>query len=171
MPPDAPDLGELYDAHVHRVWRTLLRLGVPSSSVEDAVQDVFLTAHQRLPALRGATSPGAWLLGVAVRVAANVRRSNHRRTLAPIDGELVDSAPGPHEHVEARRRLAELQRALGGLPDEQREAIVLVDFEQLTAPEVAETLGVSANTVSSRLRLGRAALRRVLSLAGQEVAS
>lgn len=170
MPPDGPDLGELYDAHVHRVWRTLLRLGVPSSSVEDAVQDVFLTAHQRLPSLRGVAEPGAWLLGVAVRVAANARRSLRRRVLEPVEDELEDAGPGPHEQVEARRRLAALQRALGALPDEQREVIVLVDFEQLTAPEVAGALGVSVNTVSSRLRLGRAALRRVLALAGQEVA-
>lgn len=170
MSPDELDLGELYDAHVVRVWRTLVRLGVPAASVEDAVQDVFLTAHQRRAVLRGVASPEAWLLGVAVRVAANARRAVHRRTLEPVAEDLMDLGPDPHEQTEARRRLAELQRALGRLPDEQREAIVLVDFEQLTAPEVADALGVSANTVSSRLRLGRAALRRVLAEAGQEVA-
>lgn len=169
MPPDVPDLGSLYDAHARRVWRTLVRLGVPSASVEDAVQDVFLTAHQRLAGFRGAASPSTWLLGIAVRVAANLRRSSRLRVLEPVDEALPDGAQGLEEHVEARRRLAELQRLLAGLPDEQREAIVLVDFEQLTAPEAAEVLDVSVNTVSSRLRLGRAALRRALTPAAQEV--
>jgi RNA polymerase sigma-70 factor (ECF subfamily) len=49
------------------------------------------------------------------------------------------------------------------LPDEQREVVVLIDLEQLTAPQVAEALEVKLNTVYSRLRLGRAALTRALS--------
>lgn len=168
MPPHVPDLATLYDAHARRVWRTLLRLGVPPSAVEDAVQDVFLTAHQRLAGFRGASALGTWLLGIAVRVAANARRARQRRgVLEPVDDALVDPGQGPDQHLEARRRLLELQRVLGELPDEQREVVVLVDLEQLTAPEVAEALDVNVNTVSSRLRLGRAALSRAL--AGADV--
>ena len=51
---------------------------------------------------------------------------------------------------------------LSRLPDEQREVVVLVDLEQLTAPQVADALEVKLNTVYSRLRLGRAALSRAL---------
>jgi len=163
MPPQPPDLARLYDAHARQVWRTLARLGVPSSAVEDAVQDVFLTAHQRLDGFEARSSASTWLVGIAVRVAANVRRAMQRRgALRLVDDTLVDPARGPDQRLEQQRDLRELDRVLSRLPDEQREVVVLVDLEQLTAPQVAEALEVKLNTVYSRLRLGRAALARAL---------
>ena len=163
MPPQPPDLARLYDAHARQVWRTLARLGVPSSAVEDAVQDVFLTAHQRLDGFEARSSASTWLVGIAVRVAANVRRAMQRRgALRLVDDTLVDPARGPDQRLEQQRDLRELDRVLSRLPDEQREVVVLVDLEQLTAPQVAEALEVKLNTVYSRLRLGRSALTRAL---------
>jgi len=90
MPSDGQDLAGLYDAHARKVWRTLLRLGVPPSFVEDAVQDVFLAAQRRLAAFRGDSAPGTWLVGIAVRVAANARRLTARRgPLMPVDEALA----------------------------------------------------------------------------------
>jgi RNA polymerase sigma-70 factor, ECF subfamily len=164
MPPQLPDLARLYDAHARQVWRTLARLGVPSSSVEDAVQDVFLTAHQRLDGFEGRSSASTWLVGIAVRVAANVRRAIQRRgALRLVDDKVVDPASGPDLRLEQQRDLRELEAVLARLPDEQREVVVLIDLEQLTAPQAAEALEVKVNTVYSRLRLGRAALTRALS--------
>jgi RNA polymerase sigma-70 factor, ECF subfamily len=48
------------------------------------------------------------------------------------------------------------------LPDKQRTVVVLIDLEQLTAPEAAQVLGINANTIYSRLRLGRQALSAIL---------
>ena len=76
MPPEVPDIARLYEAHARQVWRTLVRLGVPSSGIEDAVQDVFLTAHQRSESFEGRSSASTWLVGIAVRIAANVRRAD-----------------------------------------------------------------------------------------------
>ena len=164
MPPQLPDLARLYDAHARQVWRTLARLGVPSSAVEDAVQDVFLTAHQRLDGFEGRSSASTWLVGIAVRVAANVRRAMQRRgALRLVDDQLVDPARGPEQRLEHQRNLRELDQVLSRMPDEQREVVVLIDLEQMTAPQAAEALEVKLNTVYSRLRLGRAALTRALS--------
>lgn len=163
MRPEAPDIAKLYEAHARQVWRTLLRLGVASASVEDAVQDVFLTAHQRLAGFEARSNPGTWLVGIAVRVAANSRRAVTRRGVVRlVDDALVDSARGPDQELEQQRSLAELEQVLSRLPDEQREVVVLVDLEQLTAPQAAEALQVKLNTVYSRLRLGRAALSKAL---------
>ena len=171
MPAAAPDLASLYDAHARRVWRTLLRLGVPPAAVEDAVQDVFLAAQRRLATFRGESEPSTWLTGIAVRVAANARRLTGRRGPAvAFDDALADPASGPDHQLEQRRRLEALQRVLNLLPEEQRDVLVLIDLEQFTAPEVASALGLNVNTVSSRLRLGRAALSKALSGAGLEVA-
>ena len=60
------------------------------------------------------------------------------------------------------RALLELEQVLARLPEDQREVVVLIDLEQLTAPQAAEALEVKLNTVYSRLRLGRAALSRAM---------
>ena len=163
MQPEVPDIARLYEAHARQVWRTLLRLGVAPASVEDAVQDVFLTAHQRLKDFEGRSSSGTWLVGIAVRVAANARRSVQRRGVVQLlDDRLVDPSRGPEQRLEQQRALWDLEQVLSQLPQEQREVVVLIDLEQLTAPQAAEALEVKLNTVSSRLRLGRGALSRAL---------
>lgn len=173
MPSEVPDITRLYDAHARQVWRALIRLGVNSWVVEDAVQDVFLIAHQRFASFQGRSSEKTWLIGIAVHVAANLRRAAVRRgTLRLLDEPPADpAATDPEKDLERRRKLVQLEAVLGGLPDEQREAVVLVDLEQLSVPEAAEALEVKLNTLYSRLRLGRAALHRALSGAQQEVAS
>ncbi len=169
MTPNPPDVGQLYEAHARQVWRTLLRLGVPSATVEDAVQDVFLTAYQRLDGFEGRSAHATWLVGIAVRVASNLRRSAQGRPLlSAVEKTLVDPGAGPELRLSRERDLLALNRVLSQLPDEQREVVVLIDLEQLTAPQVAAVLEVKLNTVYSRLRLGRAALTRALSRPGEE---
>lgn len=163
MASEAPDLTTLYAAHARQVWRTLVRLGVPPAAVEDAVQDVFLTAHQRLRGFEGRSNPATWLVGIAVRVAANARRATSRRgSVQLVDARLVDPTRGPDQRLEQQRALQELELVLARLPEEQREVVVLMDLEQLSAPQAAEALEVKLNTVYSRLRLGRAALSKSL---------
>ncbi len=163
MRPEVPDIARLYQAHARQVWRTLLRLGVQRAGLEDAVQDVFLTAHQRLAGFEGRSNPGTWLVGIAVRVAANARRATQRRGhVRLLDAGLVDPSRGPEQQLAQQRSLQELEQVLSRLPEEQREVVVLIDLEQLTAPQAAEALEVKLNTVYSRLRLGRAALTKAL---------
>jgi RNA polymerase sigma-70 factor (ECF subfamily) len=161
------DLTELYATHWRQVWRTLARLGVPPHLVEDAVHDVFLAAHVRRPPRPDSSS--GWLLGVAVRIAANVRRRQQRRgEHVPIEDGVISTGRGADDELEARRRLARFEQVVSTLPDEQREAFVLCDLEQLTAREAAEVLDEKVNTVSSRLRLARAALAKILTANAEE---
>jgi len=157
------DLTTLYEEHARQVWRCLLRLGVPPASVEDAVQEVFLTAHQRLRDFEARSAPSTWLIGIAVRVAANTRRLSSRRGLPrPVPETLAARGADADDELARRRSLFELERVLSLLPDEQREVVVLCDLEQLSAVEVSEALQVKVNTIYSRLRLGRASLKVVL---------
>lgn len=167
MPAQSLDLTALYESHARQVWRTVVRLGVAPGNVEDAVQEVFLTAHRQARTFAARSSATTWLIGIAVRVAANHRR-RQARGLVPLLEGLPAPGPGVDEELERRRRLYELEDVLGRLPVEQREIVVLCDLEQLTAPEVAEALEVNLNTVYSRLRLGRAALARALTEARKE---
>lgn len=166
MSSESLDISRLYAAEARRVWRMLRRLGVSEAAVEDAVQDVFLTAHQSLKRFEGRAQPSTWLLGIAVRVAANVRRSTQRRGVLGVGGPATEPEEAADEALQQQRDLRELEQVLSRLPDEQREVVVLMDLEQLPGPEVAEALGLKVNTVYSRLRLGRAAL--ALALNGPE---
>src|SRR5687767_11675524 len=62
---------EIYDRHVDVVWRALRRFGVAESSIEDAVQEVFLVAFRKLETFEGKSAVSTWLYGIAAHVARN----------------------------------------------------------------------------------------------------
>lgn len=146
---------DVYEEHFDFVWRTVRRLGVPSASVEDAVQDVFVVVHRRAAEFEGRSSVKTWLFGIVVHVARAHRR---RRTLDAIDDPdaVVDPrAESPHAHAEAAEARRVLHEVLDTLDDERREVFVLIELSEMTAPEAAEALGLKLNTVYSRLRAAR----------------
>lgn len=152
----AMDLASLYEQWVDFVWRSLRRMGVPAPSLDDAVQDVFLTAHRRLGDFEGRSSIKTWLFGIAVRVASDHRRSARRRGgLEPLPLDLADARGDPHEELARSRAIQALDGALSRLDDVRRAVFVMMEIEEMTAPEVAEALGMKLNTVYSRLRLAR----------------
>lgn len=132
------------------------------AQAEEVLQDVMLAAWQAAPQFRGDSQVRTWLLGIARHRAANARR---RRTLprVPLDEELVADDPRPGDIVERRDRYDAIQRALGQLPEEQRETLELVFFHELSGPEVAQVTGVALGTVKSRLYRAKAALKQWLS--------
>jgi RNA polymerase sigma-70 factor, ECF subfamily len=156
------NFADVFRTHFDFVWRTMRSLGVPESAVDDAVQDVFITVHRRLPEFEGRSSLKTWIYSVAYHTAQNHRRSARRREAVPLDVELPSREPGPGEHVagvEAGRFVLEF---LDRLSPERRDVFVLCVLEELTVPDVAEILHVKLNTVYSRLRLARADFRAAL---------
>lgn len=149
----------LYQQHFQFVWRSVRRLGVRASSLDDAVQDVFLVAHRKLHAFDGRASHKGWLFAIALRVAAEHRRSDNRLKL---DNEASLSTTHLEKTLELRQRVDLLDRVLESLNDDQRAVFVMAEIEQFSAPEIAEALGVKLNTVYSRLRLARSHFERAL---------
>jgi RNA polymerase sigma-70 factor (ECF subfamily) len=144
------DFDAIYHRELAYVWKTLGRLGVASADLDDATHDVFVVLHRKWDSIDPARPIRAWLFGVARRVAATRRRNDHG---SPIDSP-EPSAGGP-EPI-ARRDL--LWKALAALDDDRREVVVLHDVEGHTSADIGAMLGIPANTVRSRLRLGRAQL-------------
>ncbi len=141
----------VYADHVDFVWRVLRRLGV--HDVEDAVQDVFVVAHRRLRDFEGRSTLRTWLYGVALRVAREHRRRARGSEALPDD--VASEGAGPEGASERAEALRVLDRILSSLGDEKREVFVLAEVAEMTAPEIAEAIGVNLNTVYSRLRLAR----------------
>jgi RNA polymerase sigma-70 factor (ECF subfamily) len=127
---------------------------------EDAAQEVFLIASDKLDRIDPAAER-QFLYAVAVRVAANFRRSLGSRRELPLESyerELsADSAPDAL--VEQKRAREILDRILDSMPEDLRTAFVLFELEELTGPEVAEVLGVPLGTTASRLRRARELFR------------
>jgi RNA polymerase sigma-70 factor, ECF subfamily len=178
-PPDAEraavapadvEFDALYDEHFAFVWRTLRRLGVDPAAIDDAVQDVFVVVHRRLATFEGRSSLRTWLFGIVLRVARDQRRSARRKRShgllppgEPAETEAVaDPAPTPLESAARSEALRLLHDILDELDDDKREVIVMADLELMTVPEIAEGLGVNANTVYSRLRAARAHVEQAM---------
>ena len=158
LAPKPLDFAQLYRDSVERIWRVVTRLGVRAADVEDAVQDVYVVAHKRLDTLRPDVAPVTWLTGIAVRVAHDYRRTVQRKPTGPLEpaSHVADGAVGPDELAVRRDALGFALRLLDQLEPSQRDVFVLIEFEQLSAPEVAEVTSTPLNTVYSRLRLARA---------------
>lgn len=158
-------LERIYELHADFVFRNLRRLGVPPHDVADAIQEVFLTVHRALPAFEGRSSVQTWLFTICRSVARDRRRRAHRRyeVSAPA---LVEAEPDTNidlsARLEQREKLAELERLLATIDEDQRIVFTLFELERMTGREIAEALAIPLGTVFSRLRLGRAAFRAAL---------
>ena len=160
--PSPPTLDGVYRDHVDFVVRITRQLGVAPAHVEDVVHEVFIVVHRRLPDYESRGSLRSWLYGITKRVVMHHRR--HAQRLQAREQKAPVPAP-PREPDEdlARRRAAEAAEAcLAQLDEDQRVVLVLSDLEGMTAPEIAEAMGVKLNTVYSRLRLARRKFERLL---------
>jgi RNA polymerase sigma-70 factor (ECF subfamily) len=146
----------LYARQFDFMWRSLRRLGVPPSQVEDAAQDAFVVVHRKLADLRPDASEKAWLFGIALRVASDYRRTLRRKGTVSFDPELAPSRDtSPFDGTAKAQEARLLEDFLNGLDDDKRAVFVLAELEGASAPEVSEALGCNVNTVYSRLRLAR----------------
>lgn len=153
----------IYDRHVVFVWRTLRALGVSSSALQDAVQDVFLVVHRDLASFDGRAKVTTWLFGIARRVASKYRRARKPSDDLPaIEERLHAPGPTPFDEAALTEARAFLERILDLLDDKQRICFTLMEFEQMTAEEVASLLGINVNTVYSRSRRARIEFDRLV---------
>lgn len=146
--------------NVKFVARSLRRLGVPDSDVDDAVQEVFLVASRKLEAISEGAER-AFLYGTAMRIASNMRRverrAQTRRADVPAESKdaEVDEAPSPEDLLDRRYARAALDTILETMGAESRAAFVLFELEEMSIAEIASMLDIPIGTVGSRLRRAR----------------
>lgn len=155
-----PDLSQVYEEHLHYVWRLLTRFGIPSRDREDVAHDLFVVVHRKLDTFDPERPIRPWLAGIAFRVAAAYKR---RKMASEVPSELPDL--GRPDRVEQRQQASQI---LAKLPFERRAVFVLHELEGFTAPEISEELSVPLNTVYSRLRLARRDLKQLATTIDEE---
>jgi len=158
MSGERPTLAAVYEAHFRFVWRCLRSLGVRDSQLDDALQDVFMVVQRRLDDFDGGAELRTWLYAIALNITRKYRERLRREPL-PLEVDPEQSGPASSAEGAALRgeRLALARTALEALSDEQREVFVFARVEQMSAPEIAEVIGIPLNTVYSRLRAARLA--------------
>lgn len=153
---------KLVSEHLDFVWRSLRRFGVPQAEVDDATQQVFLVANDKLTSIKPG-SERSFLIAVATRVASHARRSNVRREAArqrfSESPTTATEAPSP-EHLMQRLEARDLlDRVLDQMPADLRSVFVLFELEELSIDEVAGLLSLPRGTVATRLRRARVVFR------------
>lgn len=161
---DTVRLRELVEAYGRFLWQSLRRLGVPESSLDDAIQQVFLVVAGRLQEIQ----PGAekaFLFRTAVNVSAHTRRRLARKPERSLEDDDVSTLPDPAPTADdlldrnyARRVLDEI---LDAMQPDLRVVFVLHEFEEITAREIAEYVGIPIGTATSRLRRAREEFRQL----------
>lgn len=135
----------------------------------DLSQEVFLRVFRTIHRFRGQSTLRTWIYRIAVNQARNRHRfwrRRHRNDQVSLDAHIAVHGEFPStlnlrpDRAFEQKELGErLQRALDGLPFDQRTAIVLREVDGLSYDEIAFSLGVAIGTVKSRLTRARQALR------------
>jgi RNA polymerase sigma-70 factor (ECF subfamily) len=166
---------QLVERYQERLVAIMHHLVGNAEEAEDLAQEVFLRIYRARKKYRPRAKFSTWLFTIANHLAANARRSRQRRQVVPLD--VRDSGPlgpRPAEHLVRDRgkapsqRLQQLelaavvQRALDGLNERQRLAVVLNKFEEMSYDEIAEVMKLSTKAVKSLLSRARSNLRQAL---------
>ncbi|MCX4240953.1 RNA polymerase sigma factor [Paraliomyxa miuraensis] len=159
MQAQANAFERVYRRELPFVWAAARRMGVHPAALDDAVQDVFLTAYRRWGDLHYEVSPRAWLYGVTRRVAFRYRRSEARTLRRKAAVARADDARSAMPQAE-RDGARDVDAVLASLDPSQREVFVMADLLDMSGPEIAAELKIPLNTVYSRLRLARRQLER-----------
>lgn len=154
-----------------RIYNLAYRFTARSDEAEDLTQEVFLKVYRTLHLYRAESGAlETWI----VRVARNHFIDHYRkyktervRTGPLEEHHEVAARPTvrietPGEALERKETSDRVHRLLGRLPDEQREAVILRDLEELSYEEISDLLEVPIGTVKSRINRGRIELARLL---------
>jgi RNA polymerase sigma-70 factor (ECF subfamily) len=165
---DEAALLRLVETYAPRVLRFGRKLCGDEQDAEDVVQQTFLTAADKIADFRGDSQFGTWLYTIARSHCIKQRtRGTASLRAESLDGGHVELPAStdlpPDEQMGQKELQAALESAIGALEPAQREVLVLRDVEGLSAPEVAQALGLSVEAVKSRLHRARKSLRDGLS--------
>jgi RNA polymerase sigma-70 factor, ECF subfamily len=151
-----PSLRRLVDGHFDFIARSLRRLGVAETDLDDAAQRVFLIATRKLDAI-DAERARSFLFATALRVASESRRARKRREAGEMAAAqaLAPRSQTPEDLAASRQARELLDEILNGMPMDVRTVFTLFELEEMTMAAIADLLALPRGTVASRLRRGR----------------
>jgi RNA polymerase sigma-70 factor (ECF subfamily) len=160
----------LVERHQRRAVAVAYRLLSNRDDAMDVVQDALLKAYDKIGTLTDPERFGAWLMRIVSNLALNSRRSRALRKAEPLESpeggmahdtvnRADESAASPLAEVSAEELRARLDRAIEGLPEMQKQALVLFSIEKLPQKEIAGMLGCTVEAVKWHVFTARKKLK------------
>jgi RNA polymerase sigma-70 factor (ECF subfamily) len=157
---DKSALGELVTRHQGRVLELAYRLAGDRALAEDIGQETFLRIWRAAKTYQPTARFSTWMYRIVTNLCLDAFKK--RSPSAGVPAETTGASPAPISVLEADDRSTAVRRAVHGLPERQRVAVVLHRFSELTIREIAASTGWSESAVESLLVRAYAALRESL---------
>jgi RNA polymerase sigma-70 factor (ECF subfamily) len=155
----------IFDRYYRRVFGMVRRRLSDDALAEEVVSDVFFEIWRGAETFRGDSKVSTWIFGIAhYKVLSAVRRKTSKAVASVIPTKIETlhrfaSDTKPSDELESREALRDALRAIDQLPEGQREALRRSVIEGWNYGEIAEHLGVTENTIKTRVSRARARLR------------
>jgi len=158
---DRSAFGDLVRHHRAGVINVVYRMCGDAQLAEDAAQEAFIRAWQKLPSYQPRSPFRNWLYRIATNVALDTLR-RERETVDVDKVQLRARTVGPEDSLDKLEREEFVRNAVLALPAASRAVLVLREYEGLSYRQIAETLGIPIGTVMSRLNYARTHLAATL---------
>ena len=166
----------LVDRWQRKIRGAVYRVVRSEEEAQDICQEAFLKAFRGLNSFKREARFSSWLYQIAINLSRDrLRRRKTRNWVSLDDLDEASPAGSPRAPAEGGERWVEVLEvrervasAVAALPEEQREAVILKEYQGLTFPEIAEIQGVPISTVKTRLYRGLSVLRERLVRQGHE---
>src|SRR5690348_15716672 len=159
---DATAYDVLVRRHLARATMIARRLLGNMEDAEDLVQEAFIRALDRISTFDESRAFAPWFFRLLINTGINARKARALRAAEPEHGEYPSKAANPLELAEREELRERFVAALGSLPPRQRLVVSMFEVDGLTTAEIAETLGISRETVRWHHHQARQALRHAL---------
>lgn len=160
---DRAAASQLIIRHTEKIHGLCRRMLGSQSAAEDATQETFLRLWRNAGRWRpGKAQVSTWLHKVAMNICIDQLRATRPQAEEAAAEALVDDAPLQDDLILARERRSAIDEAMARLPERQRAAIILVNFQDLSNIEAAQALDISVDALESLLARGRRTLKNSL---------
>lgn len=147
-----------------RVFNFALRYANDRYFAHEVVQNTFIQAFEKIHQLKDPAKLRSWLYRIASNNCSTEGRKRARRQVTEVNEQILSHADpnNPVVMVEKQELKQLVMDLLQQIPDEQREVIIMKEYEGLKFREISEALGLSENTVKSRMYYGLDAMRKLM---------
>ncbi len=158
---------------VHRwerhIYGLTLRMLGHTEDARDATQETFISAYSNLKNFRGDAKFSSWLYRIALNVCHSRLRRRSRRPDASLEEQFEEvgfepasTAPRIDDELLDQQVRAHVRKALGAIPADMRQVIIMKEYQDLKFHEIAEILDIPISTVKTRMYTGLRELRKRL---------
>lgn len=155
-----------------RIRGAAYRILGSEDEARDVAQEAFLNAYRGLTGFKREARFSSWLYQIATNLCRDRLRRRKSRPQVSLEAleeagpVIAETRPGAHERLLERDLAESVRRAIHMLPEEQREVVILKEYQELTFLEIAQALDVPVSTVKTRLYRGLVQLRLRLETEG-----